>query len=117
LDLGATELVALIACQSGRGDVQLAEALTGLRHAFLSAGARSVIVSLWDVELSTTLDQMLAFFGSYWGQNGAIRYGAFRDSQLTRLRAARGQWHGGAPAYWAGFIFVGDPGDLPRESN
>jgi CHAT domain-containing protein/tetratricopeptide (TPR) repeat protein len=49
LNLEGTELVMLSACQTGLGHWQPGEHLTGLRHAFIVAGARFVATALWDV--------------------------------------------------------------------
>ena len=44
------ELVVLGACQTGLGDLKDAEGTVGLQRAFLAEGARSTLVSLWDVD-------------------------------------------------------------------
>ncbi|MBX3308086.1 MAG: hypothetical protein KF751_18730, partial [Nitrospira sp.] len=42
------------------------------------------------------------------------RYAAFRQTQLAALASARKDWNGaGHPFFWAGTIYLGDPGDLP----
>ncbi len=55
LDLMATELVILVGCQSGLGDVPTGEGVFGLRRAVAVAGAKNLIMSLWSVPASATI--------------------------------------------------------------
>lgn len=48
LDLDGTRLVALLGCDTGRG-VEAGEGVQGLRHALAVAGARSTLLTLWEV--------------------------------------------------------------------
>ena len=65
LDLSATKLVVLSACESGLGEVKLGESVHGLRHAFLQTGAKSLIVSLWAVNDISTAILMGQFYHYY----------------------------------------------------
>ena len=65
LDLSATKLVVLSACESGLGEVKLGESVHGLRHAFLQTGAKSLIVSLWAVSDISTAILMGQFYHYY----------------------------------------------------
>jgi CHAT domain-containing protein len=91
----------------------------GLREGFLLAGARALTMSLWEVPAKETPEQMEKFYdlwlGRGSGKSGArvSAYEAFHGSQLAALREARRNHQGsGHPFFWAGTIYVGDPGDL-----
>lgn len=50
LDLPRTEIVVLAACDTARGPVRAAEGTLSVAHAFLQAGAPSVIATLWAID-------------------------------------------------------------------
>ena len=54
-------LVVLSCCHSGRGEIK-DEGVVGIARAFLGAGARSVLVSLWAIEDKATLEFMRVFY-------------------------------------------------------
>ena len=55
------KLVVLSCCHSGRGQIR-AEGVVGIAHAFLGAGARSVLVALWALEDRATKKLMSRFY-------------------------------------------------------
>ncbi len=65
LDLYGTEIVFLIACSSGLGDVKTGEGVFGLRRAFAIAGVKQLITSLWDVPTRPTMLLTDKFFEAY----------------------------------------------------
>lgn len=96
-------LVVLSGCESGLGRVTQGEGVLGLTSAFMSAGARAVVASLWSVDDRVTADFMRVFYDRLAA--GDPVSAALRGAQLwTRARHP-------APFYWAGFTVVGD-GDL-----
>jgi tetratricopeptide (TPR) repeat protein/CHAT domain-containing protein len=117
MNLQGTELVNLTACETGLGEVT-PDGVVGLRQAFLLAGARALTMSMWEVPAGETTTQMGDFYQRWLGGPAArrattTRYGAFRGAQLAALARARQTYGGGHPFYWAGTVYVGDPGDLP----
>ena len=54
-------LVVLSCCHSGRGEVK-AEGVVGIARAFLGAGARSVVVTLWAINDKATQEFMKHFY-------------------------------------------------------
>lgn len=85
LDLRNTELVVLSACETGLGDVQNNEGVFGLQRAFLQAGAKYILMSLWEVDDPTTAELMGAFYGKWLKESKNIRQ-AFEEAQ-AEMRA------------------------------
>ena len=117
MHLQGTELVNMTACETGLGEVT-PDGVAGLRQGFLLAGARSLTVSMWEVPAEETTQEIADFYDRWLGskakgQRPERRYEAFHAAQLAALSRARENHGAGHPFYWAGTIFVGDPGDLP----
>ena len=94
------DLVVLSACESGQGKVLNAEGISSLARAFLYAGSRGVVCSLWQVADQQTSDLMADFYaGLKRGDPPAV---ALRDAQLKMIAA------GEPPRYWAPFILIGE---------
>jgi CHAT domain-containing protein len=106
LDLWGTELVVLSACETGRGDIKLGQGVYGLRRALLSAGAETVVSSLWKVNDDTTRQLMQGYYRHLLA--GEPRVSALRAAMLE-LRQAHPH-----PSAWAPFIALGR--DAPLRS-
>lgn len=100
----SAEVVVLSACQTGLGDVKQAEGTIGFQRAFLAKGARSVLVSLWNVSDEATTALMKAFY-THWldDPDHPTKAEALRRAQLD-VRSMPGFEH---PLYWAAFQLVG----------
>lgn len=99
INLQGTQLVVLSACQTGWGNVTLGEGVTGLRRAFLLAGAESLVVSLWRIADSQTSELMRDYYERVL--RGEPRLGALR-SAMRQMKARYAH-----PYYWAPFIGIG----------
>jgi CHAT domain-containing protein/tetratricopeptide (TPR) repeat protein len=108
LDLLATELVVLSACETGLGDIQVSEGVFGLRRAFVLAGAKTLVMSLWKVPDSQTQELMVKFYQRLLA--GQPRAEALRAAQRALKE------HYPDPYFWGAFICQGDPGPLPSPS-
>jgi len=99
------EMVTLSACRSGLGQTLAGEGVMGLSRAFLFAGARSAVVSLWNVSDAATADLMKTFYSNL--NRGQPPAHALRKA---RLRLAKGPRRARRyPYFWAPFIFIGAP--------
>jgi len=79
LDLWATELAVLSACNTAMGDIKIGEGVFGLRRAFAVAGAKTLVMSLWSVPDHATALLMERFFTNL--QQGLGRADALQDAQ------------------------------------
>jgi CHAT domain-containing protein len=93
-------LVTLSACESGRGQVTAGDEQMGLPRAFLYAGARAVVHSLWRIDDRATQTLMQRMYAEL--KSGRGRGAALRTAQLNSL----GQ--GVHPFLWAALTLVGD---------
>lgn len=87
LDLGKTELVTLSACETGIGDLASGEGVIGLRRAFLAAGARHVLSTLWPISDDMTVELMRDFYERLGKGEGVT--GAFSAAQREALGVFR----------------------------
>jgi len=97
------ELVVLSACQTGLGKEIKGEGLVGLTRGFMYAGARRVVVSLWNVNDKATAELMQRFYRKMLKD---------KQSPAASLRAAQlemwqqKQWQ--SPYFWAAFVLQGE---------
>jgi CHAT domain-containing protein len=103
-------LVTVSACDSGNGVIERGEGIRSFSAAFLSAGARTVITSLWRVGDSPSAELMTRFYGFL--ASGDRASSALRKAKLT-FRKSTGS--ASRPAFWAAFVVTGDPDvTIPR---
>jgi CHAT domain-containing protein len=93
------DLVTLSGCSTGLNSLAAGDELMGLARGVLNAGARSLIVSSWDVHDSSTAAFMKAFYGRL--KQGIGKAAALRETMLD----IRKQWP--HPYHWAAFALIG----------
>lgn len=102
LDLSGCALCVLSACESGVGRHVAGEGTFSLARAFVLAGARAVVVSLWKQHDEATHEFMSAFY-SRLVDEGLSVVAALAEAQRT-MRSHPRYAH---PFYWAGWSAVG----------
>jgi CHAT domain-containing protein len=97
------ELTTLSACDSGVGKLQGQEGISNLVEAFLVAGSKSVVASLWSAD-DTFASALMEHFYRHLAQ-GEDTSSALRNAKLDLLAKYGNQV---SPFYWAAFIAVGE---------
>ena len=95
------KLVVLSCCHSGQGEIK-AEGVVGIARAFLGAGARSVIASLWAVNDQATLVFMRHFY------EHLVKGQSASKSLHEAMKMMRQSNDFNAVMYWAPFMLIGD---------
>ncbi len=131
------DLVTLSACQSGLGRQIGGEGFVGFAQAFFLAGARSLLLSLWEVDDRATSLLMVRFYQNWLGKRDGLNKPMSKsealheakewlrtctsqqvDAQLKDIGRGEVRVKEGKPVqahpfehphYWAAFILMGDP--------
>ena len=101
-------LVVLSCCHSARGEVK-AEGVVGIARAFLGAGARSVLVSLWAIDDEATMEFMKVFYQQLVHKRSAS------EALNEAMKSMRESDRFSAVKYWAPFVLIGDDVTLEFE--
>src|SRR5262249_34163807 len=100
----SADLVALSGCRTGLGKEVSGEGMLGLTRAFLYAGARRVVSSLWQVNDNATAGLMKRFYQGMLGERRLSPAAALRAAQTAMWESDR--WSN--PYYWAAFTLQGE---------
>jgi CHAT domain-containing protein len=103
LPFNKVDLVTLSACETAVGNKEPdGGEVTTLAHAFSSAGATTVLASLWSVGDESTKEFMMEFYRQLAA--GTSKAAALQSAQLKLLKSAKFS----RPLYWAPFVLMGD---------
>ena len=97
------ELTTLSACDTGVGKLQGEEGVSDLAEAFLMAGSKTVVASLWSADDTFASALMERFYQRL--ALGEATSSALRGAKLDLLTKYGGQV---SPFYWAAFVAIGD---------
>lgn len=100
LDLKGTNLVVLSACETGVVDINSTQSVSGLSKAFIQAGAKDIVMSLWSVDDNATQELMSSFYGKFKKYNNNYSK-ALKEAKLEMIKK---NMH---PFYWAAFVMSG----------
>jgi len=97
IDLRNCVLIVLSACETGLGDIKGSEGVYGLQRALKIAGARFIVMSLWEIPDRETVEFMSVFY-----------------KNITETKDIRGAFHTAReilrtkydPYYWASFVLL-----------
>jgi CHAT domain-containing protein len=99
------DLVTLSACDTGIGKIEGEEGVDSLVGAFLMAGAKNVVASLWPASDRYTATLMEKFYAHL--AQGGDETAALNRAELDILQQ---YGHQTAPYYWAAFEIIGEGG-------
>lgn len=97
-NLSNTDIACLASCHSGQGDVT-SEGIYGLQRAFKKAGAKTIIMNLWQASDVATEYFMITFYLDLVS-GSKDRHKAFQYAK-NKVREKYP-----SPYYWAGFIMI-----------
>lgn len=96
-----SDLVVLSSCSSGLGKVDKSEGVLGMTKAFFEAGAKSVMVSLWEVNDKYT-SQLMKYFYEYLSE-GKSKSDALRLAKIKFIKKGSPN-----PYFWSAFVIWGN---------
>ena len=96
-----SDLIVLSTCNSGLGLIDESEGVLGMAKAFFEAGAKSVIVSLWEVNDKYTSKFMELFYENL--SKGLDKSEALRQAKIGFIKN-----YSSNPYYWGAFVLNGN---------
>lgn len=99
MNLDRTDLVVLSACETGLGDLTVGEGVYGLQRAFMVAGAKTLVMSMFKVNDEATQKLMINFYQKW------LATGNKRESFIQAKKELRNEFKD--PIYWGAFIMIG----------
>ncbi|MBX9694691.1 MAG: CHAT domain-containing protein, partial [Cyanobacteria bacterium] len=106
LDLRKCNLVVLSACNTGRGTEERGQGILGLRSAFMAAGTRTIMLSLWPVDDESTRYLMTEFYKQLWINKKCKAEALKLAQESVKTNKDHPEWKN--PFYWAAWVLVGE---------
>ncbi len=103
------DLVVLSACETGLGQIKKGEGIIGLTRALLYAGAKNLMVSLWQVSDQSTSDLMISFYKNLLNEKSSTLSNSVRFAPLLQQAKLKmiSEVKFAHPFYWSPFILIG----------
>lgn len=98
------DLIILDACNSASGNLAVGEGILSLSRGFFLTGTKSVIASLWNVNVKSTNNILASFYEELSNDNS--KSNALHIAKISYLKNA--QTSEKSPYYWASIILTGD---------
>lgn len=98
LDLHGVDLMTLIACDTGNGDIDPEEGIIGLRRALKTAGCKTLVTTAWNLDKEAGDAYLQEFYSNLL--NGSGIPASHRTAQLELLKRFDN------PYYWAVFQLI-----------
>ncbi len=105
-----SDLVVLSSCSSGLGAIDKTEGILGMTKAFYDAGAKSSLVSLWEVNDKFTSKFMAEFYKQL--NEGKDKSTALRVAKINFIKK-----YSANPYYWASFILSGNTAPIETQTS
>ena len=99
LNLEKTDLLVLAACKTGLGEENETEGIFGLQRAFKLAGVKTIVMTLWEVEVGVTREFMNEFYNNLI--NGLDKHQSFKNA----IDYLKNNGYNN-PKDWAGFVML-----------
>ena len=97
-------MVVLTSCNTGTGMLVNGEGILSLARGFLYAGSRSAVMSMWEVDDSSSPEVIHGFYKNL--RSGQTKSSALRSARLRFLRTAdQARSH---PYFWSALVIYGD---------
>lgn len=109
LRLGA-DWVLLSACNTSSADSAGGDVLSGLARGFFFAGAKSLLVTHWEVETQSAKTITVNTMKAYFGSATISRAQALQTASLRLIDGSRTPQEWSHPAFWAPYALVGSGG-------
>ncbi|MEQ1746992.1 MAG: CHAT domain-containing tetratricopeptide repeat protein [Saprospiraceae bacterium] len=103
MNLSNTDLVVLSACETGLGDIKGYEGVYGLQRAFRIAGAKNILMSLWQVSDTATALLLDRFYVNWLRNDMSVREALEEAQGWMRKQDKYSNLY-----FWAGFVLVGE---------
>ena len=103
-------LVVLSCCHTGRGKILRGEGVVGMARAFLAAGARSVLVTLWAIDDEATMEFMKSFY-QHLKEGKKASAAVYHSMKYLRESEKFSELR-----YWAPFQLIGDDVKIDLEA-